>query len=779
MDINVEQQMDPHFSINSLMETDTTVNATVTTTATATTSASPLSLNAFPTEILTLILSHVDTSSLSLLPLVCRKWNSILSDDAIWHSIFTMRFSYGGSSMNIFSSISKSSKYRIELLYRMRVRQLVKRGKLTTTAWSLPRVIAPTSVRVDWNQNSTNSGSGGRVTIVDIPRECITVADVKNGRGVKEAVDFVPEGVTSLDIGSRVMVFGRWDGSVAGALMEYKGLLLGDAKVWGNMVQGRITAVCACVNVQEGMVAAPSAGSIRTGASKDTINSKSRGVDQNLLMSMAMRSSESVLVSSTTRTHTTLVKAGMIGAFSCDESGSVFGWDIRNGDILYRGQLPGSPHIARIQSDGKTVVVTMSEDGALWVIRRVFENMKRDEVEVSMEKIGQCEFGISPSDMFVDYGGECVVTWDSTELCVFSFAEGNVNHHRLSYKPPGNGVLITAVSFEATNKMFIKRRMELVGTDPLLAAVVLNNGLIEIVNIRESPAADRLTPMGMAPILPKFLSEHENSVIHNQLDENKSPVAAVCITSVFVAVASHLGKVEVFDAMTGEFLRTVVDRVGNKKIQELENMIPNRMLYNIVRVYMDDCSARGLLMIGPHVHYFFCGDKNADATEDNKKKIKSKKRFNDKKGDSKEDILHTVETYEVAKAEENKAKLILQKYNGDHLDEDEQLDMAMVMSMSLNESTHSIPANETEEDKQLREALELSLLTSPSTLPSSDIQSVTALSELEQGSSNHIAGFEEDIDEDEELRRAIELSKLENSRNWEDYQNEEQWEALV
>ena len=71
------------------------------------------------------------------------------------------------------------------------------------------------------------------------------------------------------------------------------------------------------------------------------------------------------------------------------------------------------------------------------------------------------------------------------------------------------------------------------------------------------------------------------------------------------------------------------------------------------------------------------------------------------------------------------------------------------------------------------------MLTSPSTLPSSDIQSVTALSELEQGSSNHIAAFEEDIDEDEELRRAIELSKLENSRNWEDYQNEEQWEALV
>ena len=667
-----------------------------------------------------------------------------------------------------------------------------------TQQYTTNHFVSGSSIAIDWSRN--------RLTIIDLPRSAILTCDIRNGKSPKFATDFVPEGVTSYDAGntsgslhgSRVLVFGRWDGSVSGALIDWKGLVLSDVHSWGSMSGGRVTCVTACVNSSTSTNVAAEKNANLPPISSLTLSSPSSVSSSTTTLSSNLK--KSTVPPLTSPSHNILTKPGMIGAFSADESGTINGWDIRTGDCLCEYNSTIASKIIKLQSDGKTAVIVLFQSGELCVLKNIFGSLKRDDVEVKFERIGQVPFdrnGLITLNLFIDYGGESVVVWNETELLVLSYtniseANRQVQNHDniITYTPPER-TLICSVSFESNDKLFIKRDPKVVGSDPLLAAVSLNNGIIDVINIREPPSSTELKPINT--VVPKFLNEHESGISMNYSDSRTSPVASLCLNSLVLAISNHLGKVELFDVMTGEYLRTAIDRVGKKKLQELEGLLPNRLTTSSIKVYLDDSNTRGVLIIGSHIQYFLCGGpKNGDDALGVRKKARSGKRGNDKKGDINEEMKHSLSIYEEEKIQKKKDRDLLAKYNGEELDDEkDQLNMAIVMSMSLNETENrgadSNPVGnmdessgsyyEDEEMRQLKEALKMSLSTTE-TLPTEG----HSLAESHGGPKTETeTGL--DIEMDEDLLRAIELSKLENNRNWEDGEDvedvEDGWESLV
>jgi hypothetical protein len=735
-------------------------------------------VNTFPTEILILILSYTDTLTLKNIPLVCTKWNDLLKDDILWHSFFNSQFPYAS---NVFSSVTRSNKYKVELLYRSQLRYSFRRGRLLTHQFFIGNILTGSSILIDWNRN--------KLTMIDLPRETIVTCDLRNGKSLKYSTDFVPEGLTSFDDGtsssslhgSRSLIFGRWDNSVSGALIGWKNLVLSDVRNWGIMNgNGKVICVCACVNSSISM-------------NKDIELKPPPLITMNSSTSTLFKSSKNGNSSSNTliSSHNLLTKIGTVGAFSADESGLICGWDIRNGDCLFKYQIESSDEsmrrISKFQSDGKTAVILVTESMHIFLLKGVFEHLRSPEINVELIKIGEVDYTLSGEmsiNLFVDYGNKTVVCWNSESLIIFSYDEENndlpLNHNsnsfpQLVYRPQNSS--ISQVVFESNDKMFIPRKCDIIGTDPLLAAVCNKYGHIEIINVRESLLSDEIKPINLKTIIPKFLDEPDYM---NTLASRINPVASISINSLFIAIANHYGKVEIFDLMTGEYLRTVIDRISKKKLQDLEAALPNQFFHTIVKVFIDESITRGLLIIGNYAQYFLCGNsKHADITSNgNKKKIKSNKRLNDKKGNFNSQIKQTLDIYESEKRELKRHNDLINKYNGlvnDSDDENDQLNMALVMSMSLNESRNDLnnskdldeATSNDEEMQQLKRALELSL----------EASSTDQVVEDQEISNNEI-----DNEMDEDLKLAIEISRQENYKVWQDEKfsdDDEQWEGLI
>lgn len=685
-----------------------------------------LNVNSLPTEILIVILSYTDPLTLENIPLVCKTWYNILKDDTIWNSIFKLQFPFNSQ---IFPSISRSNNYKTELIIRSHLIHNFKRGKLLNNHYKINHIITNSSISIDWFRN--------KLTIIDIPRDTIISFDLRNGKSQKFLNDFQPQGITSYDagtssnsiLGSRCLIFGRWDGSVYGALIDYKGLILSDLHKWNEVSNNRITCVTSCLNISNSI-------------NNMTINNNTNSMKFNNYI-------DRIKINNNDTSHNQLIKSGSIGAFSCDESGMIFGWDIRNGDCLFKLKLFNENNkVIKLQSDGKTILICLLENGEIWVIKNIFKSLRDNSIKIEKFKIGIIPFDRYNSillNLFVDYGNETVTIWNELNLIIYSFSIDNLLNlnlnNKLIYEPPID-TLISSVIFENNSKMFIKRDLNIVGSDPLLASIVLNNGIINIINIRETLSTHLLKPINLKPIMAKFLMENDHINYFNNfntnLDLNISPIASVSINSVFIAIASHLGKVEIFDLMTGEYLRTVIDKIGKKKFQELENITPIRIFNNLIKLYIDENLTRGLLIIGNYLQYFLCGNSKDDNNfnKRNDKKFNNKK-FIDKKGDSIHDIKDSIGNYQIEKDENDKEKQLLIKYNGNtdiiHNDEDE-LNLALVMSLSMNDN-------------------------------SNDIENSSEFSPIN----------DDDHDMDEDLRLAIELSKAENYREI----DEEQWEEFI
>ncbi len=186
------------------------------------------------------------------------------------------------------------------------------------------------------------------------------------------------------------------------------------------------------------------------------------------------------------------------------------------------------------------------------------------------------------------------------------------------------------------------------------------------------------------------------------------PIFSVDNNSLVAIVGAYNGWSAVFDILTGTLLRINHSRIPKKMLPfgTEENMIPVR---NII-LNDDPSRASGLLSVENVVQYF-------SYNEDTNLKKKNNKRQGTRGfgGHSKQklqkDILVDIETMRInaedekEKEKENQAlDTLITEFNGDGLTEDELFQYAL--SMSKEQKRH----NNEDEDEELRKALELSIL---------------------------------------------------------------------
>lgn len=741
-----------------------------------------LELDEFPTELLVLILSYVDPLTLAELPLVCKKWYVLLNSDMIWHEIFKIQY----PKKSVFSTITRSRFYKTELLHRTNMKHEYKRGKLLNNTFEIRNLVGTHTLNMDWSRNKLIS--------IDVENDRISSCEISSGKMSNEFYKYIPATYQIYDAGfsqtnvygTRAIIYGSQDGTVSGTIVDWKGLLVSDVTKWGNMDDHFVTAVCVCINANPSSTKdyeknVPSIASLTKPKPKKKV--------------LVMNSNSGIKLGnlSTKALHTTLTKSGTIGAFSVNAEGKLWGWDIRTGEVLCKLQLPTFPPmneafdcIIKVLSDGKTAAVCIASCGDIWVIKNIFNMMKDEKCEATYHKIGQ----IPQRDpftfwknVFVDYGNESVIAWNDFELMVYSFKESVLKEDEYNcdvaiYTPPTD-TNISLVSFEANATPFLKRDENIVGSDPLYAAIALTDGSVEIVNVRESAAT--LTPTLPNPIKPKFLKEFYKTNKY-VISESMGPIAAIALSSMVLAVSNHEGKVEIFDLLSGEFLRIATDKLSNKRLAWVQFCQPQRIRNRLVQLSLDQNTPRGLVSVGPYIQYFTIGEGKRNEAKESERRKRNWKRIG--KASYCDEVNFHLDNYETEVANKKKDKVLLNKYNGSHtLTEEEEL--LLVTSMSLE----TAPAEQDDEVDELERALKLSMLEGQQSLRQDDLLvGHSGDINFENNVEREFEEFDvdnanENEDEDEELRLALELSKRENFKNWDgdeyDDDFEDKWESLL
>ncbi|TID18659.1 hypothetical protein CANINC_003833 [Pichia inconspicua] len=728
----------------------------------------PAKFDDFPPELMVLILSYVDPLTLIQLPLVCKKWYNLLKSDMIWHEIFKIQY----PMKTVFSSITRSRLYKTELLHRTNMKHEYKRGKLLNNTFEINNLVGSHTLSMDWNRN--------KLFAIDVENDRISSCEISSGKMSNEFSKYIPATYQSYDAGfsetnvygTRAIIYGSQDGTVSGTIVDWKGLLVSDVKKWGNMDDKFVTAVCVCIN-------ATSSTNKDYEKNLPSISSLTKTKPKKKVLVINSNSGIKLGNNSCKTLHTTLTKTGSIGAFSVNIDGKVWGWDIRTGEILCKLQLPTFPRITedfdfiiKVVSDGKTALVCIAGNGDIWIIKNIFNMIKDVKCQATYHKIGQIPQRDSSSfwkNIFVDYGNESVIIWNDWELLVYSYKESVLSGEEYIsdvavYTPP-EGTNISLVSFEANATPFLKRDERIVGSDPLYGAIALTDGSVEIVNVRD--CSSLLTSTLQNPIKPKFLKEFYKTNKY-EISESMGPIAAIALSSMVLAVSNHEGKVEIFDLLSGEFLRIATDKLSYKRLSWIQFCQPQRVRNRLIQISLDQNSPRGLVSVGPFIQYFTIGEGKRNAMKESERRKRNWKRLG--KASYCDEINFHLNNYETEVENKKKNLNLLDKYNGSH-DLTEEEELLLITSMSLE--TSSTKGNVEVDDLEC--ALKLSMLEKKhSSLPRDQLVGHSGDIKFEN---------DKDDDEDEELRLALEISKHENFKQWSDdtYDEdfEDKWECLL
>lgn len=340
----------------------------------------------------------------------------------------------------------------------------------------------------------------GRLLAYDPTTGQVLGCRVASGHGASTETCAIPTGTTAYDVGDHHIVFGRWDGSVYGSVLNHKNILLAGVRKMepGKGSQAMVTAA----HVVPGPVG----------------------------------------------------KTGTVGAFTGDVAGTIRGWDIRAGKCVveFRCATTGGndgPQITRIDSDGKLRVVVLDAAGDVFLVDGAFSSQPQvTHVGTFPPRPLQADPASSASmRMLVDYGGQNVVLYDSSRLEIFSFTGGRYA------LPLVAGDRVCGAKLEAGPHRFTRQTPTIVGKDPLLLAVALATGRILIINVREREY--KLKPL--VSFVPRLV---EDCLARGELP----PISAMALNGLVVAVGSRDGAAELYDVTTGEFSRVVAERPGRR-----------------------------------------------------------------------------------------------------------------------------------------------------------------------------------------------------------------------
>lgn len=651
-----------------------------------------MSLANLPTELLIQVFSHLDPQTLQEMGLVCHSWHNLIKDNTVWYRVFVARYP---RAVPVFSATLRTKSWRRELIHRDELLCAWTRGRSSVRTYSLARDLSrPSSVLADFQR--------GRMLAYDATMGGLLTCDLSSGRGISHALCAIPAGCTTYSVGRHFMIFGRWDGSVYGSLLERKNILCAGMRrlqTAPGRHSGLITASAVCRGdlPKQGIPGAFTgdingtihAWDVRTGECLARI---ALGADRRATgVAQAPTDASSTNVpteapSPNAPTDASSTNAPTAHAPTAHAHTRSFR---QQPSSLSQNDIPSSQNaIVRLESDGRRYLIALLSSGKVYLIENIFSMHEKAGSAPQITNIGQFKSqGLSadPSSwvgvqMCTDYGGQNVVVFNQSRLEVFSFDGESSSVLALA---PAQQISIAAL--ECGGHAMVARERSVVGGDPLLMAVVLRSGEVLIVNVR----AGIFNLQPMTRIEPQLLCAWRDA--EEVPDPGTAPITAVALNGLVVVVGSRDGAAEMYDVMSGEFCRRVSDGPSRKMRAGAGGAViaggagrAGAPLLPVSTIILDDKTASGVLELGPVIQFFEFGDHYGQRHKNEHQNAK-KNRQREKKA-AEDEIKSRVRDYEYQEEQREREYDMVAQYNGDDSSSAEQLEMALALSASIQSS---------------------------------------------------------------------------------------------
>lgn len=328
------------------------------------------------------------------------------------------------------------------------------------------------------------------------------------------------------------------------------------------------------------------------------------------------------------------------------------------------------------------------------------------------------------NELDVDFGDYNIILCYEDRINSFNFRDlENIHHRELILE---DGVSIVKSQLQTTEfrktRVVGSRDVSLAGKDGLFYGNILNDSSIIVWNIRQN-----------GPIVPQCRIYPSFSKYHPKIPTDNPHIGAItCIAlnSSIVAVGGYNGFTNIYNIFTGEFIKEASVKFPRKFSYMYDELIP----INEIKLNQDQLQTNGVIICGDTIQYFQFGDKEKPFDVNHNQNSKLRKKLN--KINLKYSILDELKDYDQDQYNDEQQQILFNKYNGNQWeDEDEELSMAIAMSKSSLSATES----------DLQVAIEMSQ------------------NEIERNETiNYYESEQLDMDEEEQLRRILELSLIDN-----------------
>ncbi|ODQ68267.1 hypothetical protein NADFUDRAFT_81285 [Nadsonia fulvescens var. elongata DSM 6958] len=613
-----------------------------------------------PTEIMIGIFSFLDTNSLDNCSLVCQNWYHLLNDDTAWRLSFSNHF-----GTEHFNRVSSSLKWRTELIKRQQYLRKWRRKNVLNVSFN-GNISFISHVYTDFDAKriiafSDVSGLG-------------VVADPSKGRLASPKI-YIDSNLRStsevvVSSGSRFgLICGLESGRVCVTLFSRQ-TRNRDRIMMTDYHRAVVTAVW--INQFESSKQAQQA-SVNGG-------------------------------SDSSRKHV---------ALSADANGSLYSWSLNKGLIECSYEICPGISITHIQSDSKDSIVVRNALGQVFYKSRDKEAF----IKVGEEVENDYEHSIlTKAEFEVDFASGFVLSSDGFKVVRYSIPGNDdnsisslsqrkfsdPNYHDGFYSPVVELVTsldetgldadcvdtIIALSIDKTISSGGEERVP--GDYGRFAAAATRDGYIYIWDITSKPKDGKIKPTRVLSS-PFYVNETVPSI------------TSIALNSLVLLAGSYNGMTVAYDLLTGNQIRVISSRFSRKALdlsneQQVQEGIPIQNFGLVPVSYlgldMDPNKPQGVIVVGSAIQYFDFGSyldsKSTDRNGSKKKGVRKRRMV--KPGSLNPDAIskHEInkgielelERLRVEQTEEDELSNMLTEFNGDGMTEEEQIQMALVMSES-------------------------------------------------------------------------------------------------
>ena len=299
--------------------------------------------------------------------------------------------------------------------------------------------------------------------------------------------------------------------------------------------------------------------------------------------------------------------------------------------------------------------------------------------------------------MDVDFADSNIILCYKNRIWLYNY-ERNTNSS-VEFEP--DLTIVNAKMQTVSKRNLTKRDKLLAGSDGLLYANILSNGTVIVWNVRDIGST----------IIPQCLISPAFTRIWPDHFIPEAEATSISLNSSILAVGGLNGSTNLYNAITGQFLRYCSVKFP-KKLSHIYHSITG---VSDIILNPDQTDTLGAIVIMDAVQYFSFGDNQTKFGTKDKKKLNvgpSNKQY------VKQSIRDGMEDYDSQQSIKQQREQLVERYNGAEYEPEEELSVALAISESILSPAESnnTTASPTEgsssgidEDEQLRIALEKSL----------------------------------------------------------------------